>query len=79
MANEQKIADAPNSGNSEIKRVDVKAVNKAEERSLYAPRKKIHPQRAKGKFRSVKWFMMIFLRRIIIDHYKRIIIDLNRH
>jgi len=60
MANEQKIADAPNSGNSEIKRVDVSAVNKAEERSLYAPRKKIHPQRAKGKFRSVKWFMMIF-------------------
>lgn len=60
MANEQKIADAPNSGNSEIKRADVKAVNKAEERSLYAPREKIHPQRAKGKFRSVKWFMMIF-------------------
>lgn len=60
MAEEQKIADAPNSGNSDIKRTDVEAVNKAEDRSLYAPRKKIHPQRAKGVFRSAKWFMMIF-------------------
>lgn len=60
MAEVQKTADAPNSGNNEIKRAKVEAVNKAEERSLYAPRKKIHPQRANGKFRSIKWFMMIF-------------------
>ncbi len=60
MAEEQKIADAPKLGNSEIKRTNVEAVNKAEDRSLYAPRKKIHPQRAQGKFRSAKWLMMIF-------------------
>ena len=43
-----------------IKRANVEAVNKAADRSLYAPRKKIYPQRAKGKFRNIKWFMMLF-------------------
>lgn len=60
MADEENNAKSPNSGASEVKRAKVEAVNRAEDRSLYAPRKKIHPQRAKGKFRTIKWFMMIF-------------------
>mgnify|MGYP000138515751 CR=1 FL=1 len=62
MADDIKNAVAPNSGveEQEIKRANVEAVNKADERSLYAPRKKIHPQRANGKFRTAKWFMMLF-------------------
>ncbi|MCC3862273.1 cytochrome c oxidase accessory protein CcoG [Pseudemcibacter aquimaris] len=60
MADEDMNAKTPNADASEIKRAKVEAVNKAEERSLYAPRKKIHPQRAKGKFRTIKWFMMLF-------------------
>ncbi|MCP5382962.1 MAG: cytochrome c oxidase accessory protein CcoG [Kordiimonadaceae bacterium] len=62
MASDIKNAETPVSENDEqvVKRADVEAVNKAEERSLYAPRKKIFPQRAKGKFRTIKWFMMLF-------------------
>lgn len=61
MANETKNAEAPKSDvdDQQIQPANVEAVNKADERSLYAPRKKIHPQRAKGKFRTVKWFMML--------------------
>ncbi|MDG1858740.1 MAG: cytochrome c oxidase accessory protein CcoG [Emcibacteraceae bacterium] len=60
MSDVNKKSEIPNSGNSEIRRAKVEAVNKAGNRSLYAPRKKIHPQRAKGKFRTIKWFMMLF-------------------
>lgn len=41
-----------------VKRAKVDAVNKAENRSLYAARKKIHPKRAKGTFRTIKWWVM---------------------
>jgi len=42
-----------------VKRAKVKPVNKAENRSLYAAREKIHPKRAKGTFRTAKWWVMI--------------------
>ncbi|MCF8473207.1 MAG: cytochrome c oxidase accessory protein CcoG [Emcibacter sp.] len=42
-----------------IERAQVDAVNKAGERSLYAARKKIHPKRANGTFRTIKWWVMI--------------------
>ena len=42
-----------------VERAKVDAVNKAENRSLYAARKKIHPKRAKGTFRTIKWWVMI--------------------
>ena len=38
---------------------DVEAVNKKDSRPpLYAPRKKIHPRRTHGFFRSFKWWVM---------------------
>ncbi len=37
---------------------DVKAVNRKETRDLYAARQKIHPKRARGTFRTVKWIVM---------------------
>lgn len=42
-----------------VERAKVEAVNKAEHRSLYAAQKNIHPKRAKGTFRTIKWWVMI--------------------
>ncbi len=43
-----------------IKRIDVEAVNTAGVREpLYAARKKVFPQRAKGTFRRLKWIIMV--------------------
>jgi cytochrome c oxidase accessory protein FixG len=42
-----------------VERVEVSAVNRSEERSLYAPRKRIHPKRAQGRFRQIKWVVML--------------------
>ena len=42
-----------------VSAVDVEAVNKKENRSLYADRQKIHPRRAHGVFRRLKWLVMI--------------------
>ena len=44
---------------AKVERAAVEAVNKAAQRSLYAPQKKIHPKRAKGTFRTIKWWVMI--------------------
>jgi len=41
-----------------VERIDVSAVNRRGERSLYAPRKRIHPKRAQGFFRRLKWWVM---------------------
>ncbi len=62
MATDIENAKTPNTdeNHQKVVRANVEAVNKADERSLYAPRKKIHPQRAQGKFRTIKWFMMLF-------------------
>lgn len=38
---------------------DVEAVNRRDQQQpLYAPRKRIHPKRAEGKFRRFKWYVM---------------------
>jgi cytochrome c oxidase accessory protein FixG len=37
---------------------DAEPVNSKESRKLYAARKKIHPKRASGNFRSLKWWIM---------------------
>lgn len=42
-----------------VDRIDVKPVNKKENRSLYKAREKIHPKRAFGMFRSLKWWVML--------------------
>ena len=41
-----------------VQKHDVKAVNRKEERQLYAGRQKIHPKRARGTFRTTKWIVM---------------------
>ena len=38
-----------------IEQIDVRAVNAEANRSLYAARIKIHPKRAEGQFRTIKW------------------------
>ena len=39
-------------------KIDVQAVNSAENRSLYASRTKIHPKKAVGFYRNLKWIIM---------------------
>ncbi len=46
-----------NSG--EVEKFDAKAVNSKTNRSLYEARKKIHPKRASGFFRHLKWWIML--------------------
>ncbi|MGH1420072.1 MAG: cytochrome c oxidase accessory protein CcoG [Hyphomicrobiaceae bacterium] len=41
-----------------VERIEAEAVNAKANRSLYAKRKKIHPKRARGWFRSLKWWIM---------------------
>ncbi|MGC2409581.1 MAG: cytochrome c oxidase accessory protein CcoG [Methyloceanibacter sp.] len=41
-----------------IEQIDVRAVNAKANRSLYAARVKIHPKRAEGRFRTIKWIVM---------------------
>jgi cytochrome c oxidase accessory protein FixG len=41
-----------------VDRLDVEPVNKKENRSLYAARKKIFPKRAEGFYRRLKWWIM---------------------
>ncbi|MGI9477787.1 MAG: cytochrome c oxidase accessory protein CcoG [Hyphomicrobiaceae bacterium] len=41
-----------------IGKVDVEAVNRKETRELYAVRQKVHPRRARGTFRRLKWIVM---------------------
>lgn len=43
---------------SPVEKIDVKAVNKKENRSLYKKRVKIQPKRAVGDFRRLKWIIM---------------------
>ncbi|MBL4612184.1 MAG: cytochrome c oxidase accessory protein CcoG [Emcibacter sp.] len=65
MANESPNSDASQQNppslipHEKVERATVEAVNKAEHRSLYASQKKIHPKRAKGTFRTIKWWVMI--------------------
>jgi len=41
-----------------VDRIEADAVNKPEQRSLYAARVKVHPKRAHGTFRTLKWWVM---------------------
>ncbi len=41
-----------------VETFDAEAVNAKHNRELYAARKKIHPKRASGSFRSLKWVIM---------------------
>ena len=41
-----------------VGQLDVRAVNRREERALYAGRQKIYPKLAHGRFRTIKWAVM---------------------
>jgi cytochrome c oxidase accessory protein FixG len=41
-----------------VERLDVKAVNRPQNRDLYAARQKIYPKLAHGRFRAIKWLVM---------------------
>ena len=41
-----------------VERHDVKAVNRQEDRSLYAGRQKVYPKLAHGRYRAIKWLVM---------------------
>src|SRR6266705_1225966 len=41
-----------------VERLDVKAVNRKQDRSLYAGRETVYPKLAHGRFRMVKWLVM---------------------
>ena len=43
---------------SSVENVDVRPVNKKENRSLFAKREKIQPKKARGSFRRLKWVIM---------------------
>ena len=44
---------------ADVRQFEVEAVNKKQNRPpLYAPRKKIHPKRTSGFFRTLKWWVM---------------------
>ena len=41
-----------------VARLDAKAINRKEDRSLYAGRQKVYPKLAHGRFRATKWLVM---------------------
>lgn len=41
-----------------VQKHEVDAVNRKADRDLYATRQKIHPKRARGTFRTIKWIVM---------------------
>lgn len=45
-------------GSADVERHNVEAVNAPQRLKLYAPRTKIHPKRASGDFRRLKWLIM---------------------
>lgn len=60
LAKEAVDAVAPGAKVAEgVERADVDAVNRSGERSMYQKRKRIHPKRAFGTFRRLKWIIML--------------------
>ncbi len=55
------MSDTPTTPDADkFDKFDVEAVNRRDrQQPLYAARKKIHPKRANGQFRSLKWLIMI--------------------
>src|SRR5215468_11906864 len=41
-----------------VERLDARAVNRKQDRALYAGREKVYPKLAHGRFRAVKWLVM---------------------
>jgi cytochrome c oxidase accessory protein FixG len=57
---DQYIIPAGNSAEAApgVERLDVKAVNRKQDRALYAGRETVYPKLAHGRFRTVKWLVM---------------------
>jgi cytochrome c oxidase accessory protein FixG len=54
----QTLIQPPTNEHGQVERHDVKAVNAPGRSRLYAARTKIHPKRASGDFRRLKWIIM---------------------
>ena len=50
--------DKPANAEPRVENFDAEAVNSKEKRALYEARRKIHPKRVIGWFRSLKWWIM---------------------
>ncbi len=55
---EKSLACRPAAPEQPVEAFDAEAVNARHNRSLYEARKKIHPKRAEGTFRRLKWWIM---------------------
>ncbi|HMB78298.1 MAG TPA: cytochrome c oxidase accessory protein CcoG [Kiloniellaceae bacterium] len=55
---EEAVSALDKPGGGTVEQLDVKPVNAKEQRSLYAKRVKVHPKRASGTFRRIKWIVM---------------------
>ena len=53
-----RAASGSTNGASDVTTYDVRAVNRKEDRSLYASRQAIYPKLAHGTFRRLKWILM---------------------
>src|SRR5215471_13175796 len=42
-----------------VERLDARAVNRKQDRALYAGREKVYPKLAHGRFRNLKWLVMV--------------------
>jgi cytochrome c oxidase accessory protein FixG len=52
------MAAGDGAATASVEQHDAKAVNRKEDRSLYAGREKVYPKLAHGRFRAVKWLVM---------------------
>ncbi len=50
---------APNSDATTVTRIEVEAVNAPEKRNLYKAREAIYPKNVHGKYRKLKWFVLV--------------------
>jgi hypothetical protein len=60
--NDQSVAAKVKDKSADVERLDVEAVNvgaKQKAQPLYAARKQIFPKRAEGRFRQLKWIIML--------------------
>jgi len=57
-AQKRDVAAASGQEGTVVEKTDVEPVNRQERRSLYQKREKIHPKRAEGTFRRLKWIIM---------------------
>jgi len=59
MANTQTVTSPAQEAAPGVLKIDAKAVNAKENRSLYKAREPVYPKLVRGKFRNIKWVVLI--------------------